>query len=62
MYPLWGSVRTLCVTNVYGEAQTRQRQHTRDMLKNISDDSTLPWLCLGDFNEVLHADGHEGVG
>ena len=24
--------------------------------------SSLPWLCIGDFNEVLRPDEHEGVG
>jgi hypothetical protein len=32
------------------------------MLKDIASTSTLPWLCLADFNEVLCADEHEGVG
>lgn len=31
-------------------------------MKNISTLSDLPWLCLGDFNEVLRPDEHQGVG
>ena len=49
-------------TVVYGEAQTHLRYKTWDTLKNISTSSSLPWLCLGDFNEVLRPDEHEGVG
>jgi endonuclease/exonuclease/phosphatase family metal-dependent hydrolase len=50
------------LTSVYGEAQISERYKTWDMLKGICGMSTLPWLCLGDFNEVLHAAEHEGVG
>ena len=50
------------VTIVYGEAQTHLRHQTWYTIKNISTSSNLPWLCLGDFNEVLHPDEHEGVG
>ena len=50
------------LTVVYGEAQTHLRYKTWDTLKNISSSSNLPWLCVGDFNEVLRPDDHEGVG
>ena len=49
-------------TVVYGEAQAHLRYKTWDTLKNISTLSSLPWLCIGDFNEVLRPDEHEGVG
>ena len=49
-------------TVVYGEAQTHLRYKTWDTLKNISSSCNLPWLCLGDFNEVLRPEEHEGVG
>ena len=50
------------MTCVYGEAQTHLRHQTWTTLKNISTTSSLPWLCLGDFNEVLRPEEHEGVG
>ena len=46
---------------MYGEAHTQLRHQTWDTIKNISTSSNLPWLCLGNFNEVLHLDEHEGV-
>ena len=42
------------LTRVYGEAQTSERFKTWNMLKFIKSSSALPWLCIGDFNEVLH--------
>jgi hypothetical protein len=50
------------LTSVYGEAKTQERFKTWDMLKDISTTSMLPWLCIGDFNEVLRPDEHEGIG
>mgnify|MGYP000877980489 CR=1 FL=1 len=41
------------LTVVYGEAQTHLRYRTWDTMKNIASASPLPWLCIGDFNDVL---------
>lgn len=46
----------------YGEAQTQLCHQAWDVLKDISSCSPLPWLCLGDFNEVLHPEEHIGIG
>ena len=50
------------LTCVYGEAQTNLRHQTWTVLKNISTLSSLSWLCVGDFNEVLRPEEHAGVG
>jgi hypothetical protein len=34
---------------------------TWDTLKFIMASSHLPWVCIGDFNEVLHRNEHMGV-
>jgi endonuclease/exonuclease/phosphatase family metal-dependent hydrolase len=31
------------------------------MLKHIKSSNPLPWLCIGDFHEVLHQHEHEGT-
>ena len=49
------------ITCVYGKAQTPLRHQTWDLMKGISFTSDLPWLCFGDFNEVLQPNEHEGA-
>jgi hypothetical protein len=49
------------LTCVYGEAQVHERHKTWDMLKFIKASSPLPWMCIGDFNEVLLWEEHMGV-
>lgn len=47
---------------VYGEAEVPERYKTWDMLRGIAGTNGLPWAVMGDFNEVLHAHEHDGVG
>jgi hypothetical protein len=49
------------LTCVYGEAQVPECHKTWEMLKFIKASSYLPWVCIGDFNEVLLQSKHEGV-
>jgi hypothetical protein len=49
------------LTVVYSEAQVGERHKTWDMLKFIRSSNDYPWLCIGDFNEVLHRSEHVGV-
>jgi hypothetical protein len=49
------------LTCVYGEARTSERHKTWDVLKFIKSTSPLPWVCIGDFNEVLDRSEHVGV-
>ncbi|KAG2640941.1 hypothetical protein PVAP13_2KG131416 [Panicum virgatum] len=42
------------LTFIYGEANRAEREKTWYLLKFIKSHSPLPWICMGDFNEILH--------
>lgn len=47
----------------YGEAKRELRHISWECLKRLNASSSLSWLCVGDFNEVLHANEQfSGVG
>lgn len=48
------------LTCVYGEAQVSERYQTWDTLRSLAGTSGLPWLAIGDFNEVVHQSEHDG--
>ena len=48
-------------TGFYGELRRELRYRSWDCLKLLNDRSSLPWLCAGDFNEVLHASEQFGA-
>ncbi|KAK4425003.1 hypothetical protein Salat_1693900 [Sesamum alatum] len=60
--PSWSSYRKPddWVHRVYGESDQNKRKIFWALLKKLSDSSTLPWLCMGDYNEVLHEHEKEG--
>ncbi|KAK2636341.1 hypothetical protein Ddye_031133 [Dipteronia dyeriana] len=41
-------------TAFYGHLESSQRGHAWTLLRRLHDMSTLPWLCTGDFNEILY--------
>jgi hypothetical protein len=41
------------LTGFYGEAQRELWHRSWECLKTLNGQSSLPWLCVGDFNEVL---------
>lgn len=47
-------------TGFYGESKRELRHRSWDLLKLLKSRSNLPWLCVGDFNEVLHANEQFG--
>ena len=49
-------------TFVYGEAQVNERYKTWDTLRGIVGNNNQPWVVVGDFNEVLQGQEHDGVG
>lgn len=47
-------------TGFYGESKKELRYRSWDCLKFLEGQRALPWLCAGDFNEILEA--HEQIG
>ncbi len=41
------------VTGFYGNPETHKRKETWALLKFLSHHGSLPWVCMGDFNELL---------
>ncbi|XP_071685392.1 uncharacterized protein [Lolium perenne] len=41
-------------TGIYGEPRTELRTKTWEALYYLRRQDDLPWLCAGDFNEILH--------
>jgi hypothetical protein len=52
--------RTWRFTGVYGESRTELRSKTWDALRYLSAQDELPWLCAGDFNEILRQEEQIG--
>ncbi|KAM1816067.1 hypothetical protein ACFX12_000524 [Malus domestica] len=53
-----GMVDDVCqlrITGFYGFIATTERYKSWDLIQSLSTASSLPWLILGDFNEVLLA-------
>jgi exonuclease III len=47
-------------TGIYGEPKSDAKEATWKLLRTIKHHYDLPWLCVGDFNEILY--GWEKVG
>ena len=48
------------MTGFYGELMTQRRTKSWSMLHQLNSRFSLPWLCAGDFNELLKASRNEG--
>lgn len=48
------------LTGIYGEPASNKKELTWRLLRNLNAQMERPWLCLGDFNEILH--NHEKRG
>jgi hypothetical protein len=55
--PLLGAWR---FAGFYGESRRELRYRSWDLLKLLGTKSDLPWICAGDFNEVLRAEEQIG--
>ncbi|KAH9742571.1 pentatricopeptide repeat-containing protein [Citrus sinensis] len=47
-------------TGIYGHPETDQKRHTWTLLQRLAGLLSLPWLCFGDFNEILKLDEKTG--
>ena len=46
--------RTWRCTRFYGFPETSKRRDSWELLRSLSSISSLPWVCIGDFNDLLH--------
>ncbi|XP_074313444.1 uncharacterized protein LOC141648616 [Silene latifolia] len=49
------------VTGFYGCPAVSDRHLSWDLLRVLKTQSVLPWVCLGDFNEILYSTKMKGV-
>ena len=54
------SERAWRFTGFYGSPVTSQRGRSWELLRQLHSMSSLPWLCSGDFNEILADDEKVG--
>ena len=47
-------------TGFCGELETASREHSWNLLRDLSHRHSLPWICLGDFNEILKLEEKQG--
>ncbi|KAL4631902.1 hypothetical protein ACB092_04G012200 [Castanea dentata] len=47
-------------TSFYRDPDTTSRENSWSLLRDLSRCSSLPWVCMGDFNEILFADEKMG--
>jgi hypothetical protein len=47
-------------TYVYGESQRDLKHRAWHQLKGLHIDPVVPWMCTGDFNEILFSHEKEG--
>jgi hypothetical protein len=49
------------LTSFYGEPRRELRKNSWYVLRFLRGQLDSPWICLGDFNEVLSSDEHFGA-
>ena len=41
-------------TDFYGHPETSKREESWQLLEELEKRYTHPWICMGDFNKILH--------
>ncbi|KAL4627161.1 hypothetical protein ACB092_05G147900 [Castanea dentata] len=49
-------------TGFYGNPETSKREESWKLLEQLSRSCDLPWVCMGDFNEIMHSGEKVGGG
>ena len=44
----------------YGDPETTSRENSWNLLRDLSQRLALPWVCVGDFNEILRLEEKQG--
>jgi hypothetical protein len=48
------------VTGIYGEPRWQDKFKTWEKIRELNQNNTLPWIIIGDFNEILYSHEKEG--
>jgi hypothetical protein len=48
------------LTGIYGEQRQDKQEETWRLLRTLHHQSDLPWLCIGDFNEIMFSFEKQG--
>ena len=48
------------ITGFYGNPDSANREDSWSLLHDLSHCYSLPWICIGDFNEILRAEEKQG--
>jgi hypothetical protein len=48
------------LTGMYGEPKWKDKFKTWDKIRELNGNSNLPWVLIGDFNEILFSHEKEG--
>ncbi|EOY08834.1 Uncharacterized protein TCM_024073 [Theobroma cacao] len=48
------------LTEIYGSPLVKERKHLWDSLKLASNDQDIPWMVIGDFNQIISPDEKHG--
>ena len=48
------------ITGFYGNPDFANREDSWSLLHDLSHHYSLPWICIGDFNEILRTEEKQG--